>query len=196
MIKDNLFNIVLLGAPGCGKGTQAHLIEQRYALEHISTGDLYRKEIANKTELGLQAKQFIEKGELCPDEMTLDMLYTRMVSQVRSNGFVFDGVPRTIQQAQMMQGVGYHHQIPVSLVFYLSVNKETVTERIAKRKILFDRPDDAYEVMMQRFVHYENMSKPLEEFYGTQNKLVEINALQDVESVFFDIAKVIDVHFK
>ncbi len=195
MIKNDLFNIVLLGAPGCGKGTQAHLLEQRYNLEHISTGELFRKEVAAGTELGKKAQTFIEKGELCPDDYTLDLLYAQMVSKFRSNGFILDGVPRTLQQAQMMQGIGYQFEIPVTVAFYLSIEKEIVFERIKKRSYMFNRPDDSEEVIMNRLIHYENRSKPLEEFYSSQGKLHEINALQDIEAVFMDIVRIIDKNY-
>ena len=194
MITREFFNIVLLGAPGCGKGTQANLLKQRYHLEHASTGDLYRKEIASVSPIGMQAKRLIDQGSLCPDELTLDILFHFCTSFKNARGFLLDGVPRTIQQAQMMEGIGYPHIIPVTTAIYIKVEEDEVVERLAKRAILLKRTDDTPEVIRQRIVNYENQTKPLIAHYRAQNKLIKINGMQSVEEVFLDICEMIDVY--
>jgi len=188
----NYFNIVLLGAPGSGKGTQADLLKDKYKLIHASTGDLYRKEMAACTSLGLRAKSIIERGDLCPDDLTLDMLCHFIASNENARGFLLDGVPRTLEQAKMMEGIGYPSVIPVTLAVYIEVNEDEVVERLSKRAVLLNRADDTPAVIRQRIVNYENQTKPLIDYYKIQNKVVNVNGLQSIESVFNDICCKID----
>jgi len=188
----NFFNIVLLGAPGSGKGTQALLLKEKYSLEHASTGDLYRKEMAACSPLGMKAKEIINRGDLCPDELTLDMLYHFCCSCKKTRGFLLDGVPRTLEQAQMMEGNGYPNVIPVTLAVYLEVDENEVVERLSKRAVELNRADDTPEVIRQRIVNYELQTKPLIDYYYAQNKLIKVNGMQSVEEVFADICKMID----
>jgi len=194
MLARDFFNIVLLGAPGSGKGTQANLLKQRYHLEHVSTGDLYRKEIASGSPLGIMAKQIIDKGDLCPDELTLDLFYKFCSSFKNTRGFLLDGVPRTLMQAQMMEGTGYSHVIPITLAIYIKVGENEIVDRLAKRAILLKRTDDTPEIIRQRFINYETQTKPLIAHYCAQNKLIKVNGMQSVEEVFSDICKNIDVY--
>jgi len=191
-MKQDFFNIVLLGAPGSGKGTQADLLEQHYGLEHASTGDLYRKEMASGSEIGLRAKRLIDHGDLCPDELTLDMLCKYCNASKNVNGFLLDGVPRTIKQAKMMEGIGYPHIIPISMAIYIEVDEKEIIDRLSIRAILLNRTDDTPDVIRQRFANYENQTKPLIAYYEAQSKLVKVNGLQSVEEVFSDICKMID----
>jgi len=193
MTTKNYFNIVLLGAPGSGKGTQAELLKQHYHLEHVSTGELYRKEIASGSILGMQAKQLIDRGHLCPDIATLDLLYQFCNSLKDACGFLLDGVPRTLEQAKMMDGIHYPHTIPVTIAVYIKVNENEVIERIMKRAELQKRTDDNLEVIRQRIKHYQNEITPLVAYYEAQSKLVEVNGMQSVEEVFSDICKMIDI---
>jgi adenylate kinase len=190
----NFFNLVLLGAPGSGKGTQANLLKERYQLIHASTGDLYRKEMAEESLLGLKAKAIINRGELCPDELTLDMLFKFYASHNEARGFLLDGVPRTIEQAQMMEGIGYPHIIPVTLAIYIEVDENEVIERLSNRAVELKRADDTPEVIRQRILNYENQTTPLIEYYRAQNKLIEINGMQLVEEVFADICEKLAVY--
>jgi len=193
MITD-CFNIVLLGAPGSGKGTQANLLKEKYCLEHASTGDLYRREMVSGSTIGLRAKQLIDQGHLCPDELTLDLLYQFCSSFENARGFLLDGVPRTLKQAHMMEGIGYPHIIPVAIAIYIQIDENEVVERLTKRAELLNRADDTPEVIRQRIIHYENQTKPLVVHYRAQNKLIEINGMQSVEEVFSDICKMIDAY--
>jgi len=192
MITRDLLNIVLLGAPGSGKGTQADLLEQRYGFEHASTGDLYRKEMTSGSDIGMRAKRLIEHGDLCPDELTLDMLYKFCISSKNASGFLLDGVPRTISQAKMMEGIGYPHIIPVKMAIYIEVDEKEIVDRLSIRAVLLNRADDTPEVIRQRIVNYENQTKPLIAYYSAQNKLIKINGMQSVEEVFADICKTLD----
>ncbi|MCL2246526.1 MAG: adenylate kinase [Lentimicrobiaceae bacterium] len=194
MTEQDYFNIVLLGAPGSGKGTQAHLLKKRYHLEHVSTGELYRKEIATGSPIGMMAKRIIDKGNLCPNELTLDMLYHFCSSFKNAHGFLLDGVPRTLDQAQMMEGIGYPHVIPVTLAVYIKVNENEAVERLAKRAILLKRTDDTPEIIRKRFVNYENQTKPLIAHYRAQNKLLKVDGMQGVEEVFLNICEILDVY--
>jgi len=194
MMTRDYFNIVLLGAPGSGKGTQADLLKQHYHLEHVSTGDLYRKEMASESPIGIRAKQLIDQGHLCPDEMTLDLLHQFCANSENTRGFLLDGVPRTLEQAQMMEGIGYPHIIPVTLVVYIEVNENEVIDRLIKRAELLKRTDDTPEVIRQRIENYEHLTKPLIVHYHAQNKLIKVNGMQTVEEVFSDICKLIDAY--
>jgi len=167
-------------------------LKEHYHLVHASTGDLYRKEMAEESPLGLKAKAIINCGELCPDDLTLDMLYKFYASHKDARGFLLDGVPRTIEQALMMEGINYPHVIPVSLAIYLEVDEHEVVERLSKRAHELNRADDTPEVIRQRIVNYEIQTKPLIEHYRAQNKLIEINGLQLVEEVFADICAKLD----
>jgi adenylate kinase len=192
MTSSDFFNIVLLGAPGSGKGTQAILLKEKYNLEHASTGDLYRREMAFGSEIGMRAKRLIDHGELCPDELTLDLLHNFCTASNNVQGFLLDGVPRTLEQAKMMEGTGYPHVIPVSMAIYIDVDEKEIIDRLSIRATLLNRTDDTPEVIRQRFVNYEKQTKPLIAYYEAQNKLVKVNGLQAVEKVFADICKMID----
>ena len=192
MIKKNLFNIVLLGAPGSGKGTQADLIKRRYNLHHVSTGDLYRKEIAGGTPLGVVAKELIDKGELCPDEVTLNMLYKYLSKHSRTKGFILDGVPRTLEQAHMMEGENYDHIIEIQMAIYIKVDTEIVAERLHKRAELIGRSDDSPEIIKQRIITYDNLSYPVAKYFRQKELLYKIDGMRSVEEVFRDICTAID----
>jgi adenylate kinase len=194
MIKKDFFNIVLLGAPGSGKGTQADLIKRRYHLHHVSTGDLYRQEIAAGTELGLIAKDLIDRGELCPDELTLNMLYDYLSHHTRTKGFILDGVPRTIQQAKMMEGEGFDHIIDIKMAIYIKVEKDIVAERLFKRAELIGRSDDSPEVIKQRIINYENLTYPVAKYFRQKGLLHKIDGMRPIEQVFQDICQAIDSH--
>ena len=192
MIKKDLFNIVLLGAPGCGKGTQADLIKRRYNLHHVSTGDLYRQEIAAGTPLGIMAKELIDKGELCPDELTLNMLYEYLSEHTKTKGFILDGVPRTIKQVHMMEGIDFDHVIDIKMAIYIKVEKEIVAERLYKRAELIGRTDDSPEIIKQRIINYENLTYPVAKYFRQKELLYKIDGMQSVEAVFRDICRAID----
>lgn len=194
MKEKNVFSIVLLGAPGCGKGTQAELMAEKYGLVPVSTGNLYRNEMSNDTELGIKAKQFINNGQLCPDSLTLDMLHKHLTQLSDCKGIILDGVPRTIKQAEMLDGLGYEHKIPVSLVIYLKTEHNEVVARILERAKISHRSDDTPEVVIKRIQNYHEQTAPLIEYYKRHKKLVEVDGMKTIEEVFESICEIVDRH--
>ncbi len=189
------FNIVFFGSPGCGKGTHAAEVAQRYHLQTISTGELYRSEIAAQTELGIMAKKLIDAGQLCPDELTLNMLHNHIESMPETNGFILDGVPRTQKQAEMMDGIGYDKPINIDMVLYLEVTEEEAVRRILERAAISGRADDTLEVIKSRLENYAKLTQPLADYYEKQNKLYRVDAMSTIEVVSERIYKVLDPFF-
>ncbi|MDR2980105.1 MAG: adenylate kinase [Bacteroidales bacterium] len=186
------FNIVLLGGPGSGKGTQAKLIKKKYGLVHLSTGALFRQEIAQHTEIGVIAERVIDKGNYCPDDLTLNMLNKHIEATGHATGFIFDGVPRTIEQAKKMDGINYSPAVPVSLVIYLFVSDEEITKRILRRANEEDRSDDKDpEVIKQRIANFHKLTELLVRYYAEQGKLLTVSGMQSVDEVFHDIDAII-----
>lgn len=187
-------NIVLFGAPGSGKGTQAKLIAEKFGFDHVSTGDLFRYEISNKTPLGLKAQEIINRGDLCPDDITLGMLNNHIQKHADSKGFIFDGVPRTIKQAEMLDDKNLFKDLNISMVLYLYVEMEEVEKRILKRAQLENRADDTPETVKARVANFFEQTMPLVDYYKNQGKLIQLNGMQDIEHVFADICKTIESH--
>ena len=187
-------NIVLFGAPGSGKGTQAKLIAEKFGFDHVSTGDLFRYEISHKTPLGLKAQEIINRGDLCPDDITLGMLNNHIQKHADSKGFIFDGVPRTIKQAEMLDDKNLFKDLNISMVLYLYVEMEEVEKRILKRAQLENRADDTPETVKARVANFFDQTMPLVDYYKNQGKLIQLNGMQDIEHVFADICKTIENH--
>ena len=187
-------NIVLFGAPGSGKGTQAKLIAEKFGFDHVSTGDLFRYEISHKTPLGLKAQEIINRGDLCPDDITLGMLNNHIQKHADSKGFIFDGVPRTIKQAEMLDDRNLFKNLNISMVLYLYVEMEEVEKRILKRAQLENRADDTPETVKARVANFFEQTMPLVDYYKNQGKLIQLNGMQDIEHVFADICKTIESH--
>lgn len=185
-------NIVLFGAPGSGKGTQAKLIAEKFGFDHVSTGDLFRYEISHKTPLGLKAQEIINRGDLCPDDITLGMLNNHIQKHADSKGFIFDGVPRTIKQAEMLDDKNLFKDLNIDMVLYLYVEMEEVERRILKRAQIENRADDTPETVKSRVANFFEQTMPLEEFYNKQGKVIRIDGMQDIEHVFADICKAIE----
>ena len=194
MQEKTLFNIVLLGGPGSGKGTQAPLLAHYYDLIHVSTGALFRYEIEMGTDIGKQAKVLIEHGNYCPDDMTLNMLNDYIMIQKGARGFIFDGVPRTLQQAKMMDGINYPYPIPVTLVINLQVDEKEIIKRIEKRYQEEKRTDDQFKVLPQRIKNYYNLTEPLIDYYSHQNKLIQVDGMRGIDEVFQDMVARCDLH--
>ena len=191
-MQSKTFNIVFFGSPGCGKGTHAAEVAESYHLQTISTGELYRNEIAAQTELGILAKKLIDAGQLCPDELTLNMLHNHIDSISETNGFILDGVPRTLKQAEMMDGIGYDKPINIDMVLYLEVTEEEAVRRILERSAISGRADDTLEVIKSRLENYAKLTQPLADYYEKQNKLYRVDAMSTIEIVSERINKVLD----
>lgn len=192
MKNNQLFNIVLLGGPGCGKGTQAKRIKEKYGLTHLSTGALFRHEMEIQSEVGIIAQKAIDKGNYCPDEVTLDMLNSHIKASGNTKGFIFDGVPRTIEQAKRMDGINYSPAVPVNLVIYIFVDDEEIKKRILHRAKEEDRGDDKQpEVIEQRIRNFHQLTEPLIRYYSDQDKLLKVNGMQSIDAVFHDIDAII-----
>ncbi len=185
-------NIILLGAPGSGKGTQAKLMAEKFGFDHVSTGALFRYEISHQTPLGIQAQEIINRGHLCPDDITLGMLNDHIQQHPDSKGFIFDGVPRTIRQAEMLDDKNLFQDMNVDLVLYLYVEMEEVERRILKRAQIENRADDTPETIKARVENFFKQTMPLEEYYSKQGKLVRIDGMQDIDHVFADICKAVE----
>lgn len=188
-----MFTIVLLGAPGAGKGTQAKLIAENFHFAHISTGDLFRNNIKNSTPLGLEAKSYIDRGALCPDSLTINMLHDHLQKLPRDiQGCILDGVPRTIEQANMLAGIDYPHQLPINLVVNLAVDQDEISKRMIKRAEIEHRSDDTPEVIKQRLANYFAQTKPLEDYYAAKGILRNVDGMGTVEEIFARVADVIE----
>lgn len=204
-------NIILLGAPGAGKGTQAAMIAEEFKVPHISTGDILRRNMKEGTPLGLKAKAFVESGGLVPDEVVIGLVEDRLSQQDCQNGYILDGFPRTIAQAEALDKVAR-----IDLAINIDVPFETIIDRLGGRRVcvcgetyhvsmlggentckrcgkeLFIRDDDKPETVKNRLRVYSDQTQPLIDYYRSQNKVVDIKANGTKEEIFADIKKVLE----
>ncbi len=166
-----MLNLVLFGPPGAGKGTQAELLAKEYKLVHLSTGELLRTEIKQKTALGIEAKKLIDKGFLVPDEVVVGIINNQIRQNKEANGFIFDGFPRTIPQAKQLDELLKKYDESISTMLCLEVPKEELKRRLLKRGADSGRSDDANEEIIENRINvYNNQTKPLIDYYKAQNK--------------------------
>ncbi|HAZ37193.1 MAG TPA: adenylate kinase [Clostridiaceae bacterium] len=211
-------NIVLVGPPGAGKGTQAKYISEKFAIPHISTGDIFRKNISEKTSLGVKAKEYIEKGQLVPDVLTVSIVEDRIKQDDCKNGFMLDGFPRTVSQADALDEVLNSMEKKLDFVINIEVSSEILVERITGRRVcpkcgasfhvvfnppkrdgicdfcgsnLMHRADDNAETVRKRLNIYEKQTQPLIEYYGVKKILRNIDGKQDIDRVFKDICQML-----
>lgn len=190
-----MLNIVLFGPPGSGKGTQAVMLKEKYSLFHISTGDIFRREIKGKTELGLEVTGYLDKGLLVPDEVTFKVLATEIRNNMDKigNGILFDGYPRTTPQAEIMDKFFDERGTPVSMVLSLLVHDEEVVKRILQRGKTSGRSDDNDEsIVRERLRVYKEQTLPLADYYRWQGKYVELNGEGSIEEIFGRLCAEID----
>ena len=185
-------NLIIFGPPGSGKGTQSAHIANKYNLAHISTGDIFRGEIKNETELGLKVKGLIEKGELVPDELLIDILKSAISKFENVDGFIFDGFPRTIPQARDLDEVMDEMSDYINVVLALDVSDEEVIARLLKRAQLEGRKDDTEEVITNRLSIYKEQTEPLLEYYAKRDKLKMIHGVGGIEDIFESLCEAID----
>ena len=212
--------IIMLGAPGAGKGTQAKMIAEKCGIPHISTGDIFRANIKQGTELGKKAKEYMDKGLLVPDELTCDLVVDRIQKDDCAGGFILDGFPRTIRQAEVLEealtGLGQK----VDIALDIDVSDKSIVERMAGRRacvgcgatyhVVFNptkkegicdvcgeklilRDDDKPETVQKRLAVYHEQTKPLEDFYAARGVLKEVDGTQPMDKVFADILGILGV---
>jgi adenylate kinase len=213
-------NIILMGAPGAGKGTQADLMQQRLSLPHVSSGDLFRENIRNGTPLGKQVKAILDRGDLVPDSITIAMIRERIAQPDCAHGLILDGFPRTIPQADALDALFAERGGRVDRVVYVKVASEKLVERLAGRwfcpvcqtpyhivhnapKVagrcdregaeLIQRPDDRPETVANRLKVYFDQTTPLIEHYARKGVVAEVNGDQDIEQVYAEIAAALGV---
>ena len=188
-----MLNIVLFGPPGAGKGTQSQNLIEKYKLIHLSTGDLLRNEIAQGTELGLEAKKLMDQGVLVPDEVVIGMISNKLDSNKDANGFIFDGFPRTVAQAEALDELLKSKGEAISGMIALEVTDEELEQRLLNRGKDSGRPDDANpEVIRKRINEYNNKTAPVASYYKSQDKFTSINGIGSIEGIFDSISQVVE----
>ena len=188
-----MFNLVLFGPPGSGKGTQSEKIIEKYDLVHLSTGDLLRKEMKAGTPLGKEAKNLIEKGQLVPDEVVIGMISTALEANPDANGFLFDGFPRTIAQAAALDKLLTHKKTAIHAVLFLMVNEEELITRLVGRAKTSGRLDDADpDIQRKRQDIYKNETLPVAGYYQNQDKVTRIDGEGSIDDIFERLCEVID----
>ena len=213
-----MLRTVLLGPPGAGKGTQAVKIVEKYNIPHISTGDIFRENIKNGTELGKKAQEYMNKGELVPDELVIDLATDRLLADDCKNGFLLDGFPRTVYQAEKLDEFLAAHGQKLDTVIDIEVEKEELVTRITGRRVckacgasfhvvnvppkkegicdlcggeLFQRADDTVEAVETRVAEYNEKTKPLVDYYTKAGNVVTIDGALPLDTVFAEIVKAI-----
>ena len=186
-------NFVLFGKPGSGKGTQAEHLSEKYKLYHISTGDLFRKNISQNTNLGLLAQSYMDKGELVPDEVTIKMLENEIKENTQSKGFLFDGFPRTIAQAESLDKFLKSIDMQISATIALDVDEEELISRIIDRGKTSNRSDDQdIEKIQNRFNEYNMKTSTLSKYYKDQKKFFEVDGSGTVDEITKRLFDLID----
>jgi adenylate kinase len=188
-----MLNIILFGAPGCGKGTQAELLKEKYGVEHISTGAVIRSEIERGTELGLSMQSYIAKGELAPDAIVLGMVRNYITSHRDAKGNIFDGFPRTTAQAEAFDELLEGEGLSVGVMIYMDVPEEELVKRILLRGKDSGRADDASEdVIRNRIKIYREQTAVVADYYSKQGKYVAVDGVGTLDEVFGRICEAID----
>ena len=210
--------IVLLGPPGAGKGTQAKSISNRYSIPHISTGDIFRKNISENTPLGIEAKSYMDNGQLVPDEVTINMVKDRLQQDDCKNGYLLDGFPRTVHQAEALDNFLTEREESIDTALLIEVPKEFILERMTGRRVcpscgasyhikfnppandgkcdlcgsdVIQRKDDTEETVKGRLDVYENQTQPLIDFYKNKKQLSVVDGTQAINEVFESICKIL-----
>ena len=188
-----MFNLILFGPPGSGKGTQSEKIIEKYHLVHLSTGDLLRSQIAKQTTLGLEAKKIMSKGQLVPDEVVVGMINSCVDQNLDAAGFLFDGFPRTESQAQSLDSLVEGKKETINLFIGLEVNEKEITHRLVKRGATSNRPDDSDpEIIAKRISVYKNETASVADHYRKFDKVVMVSGEGDIDDIFKRICIEID----
>ena len=186
-----MFNIIIFGKPGSGKGTQANFLKDKYNLYHISTGDLFRKNISNQTKLGIEAKSYLDNGDLVPDSVTIKMLENEVLSNKEVNGYIFDGFPRTLNQAESLDDFLSSINLKINATIALDVNEDELITRLLDRGKTTNRSDDQdIEKIKNRFNEYNTKTSILINFYSKQDKFFSVDgkgSVNDITSRLFGL---------
>ncbi len=186
-------NIILFGPPGAGKGTQSKKLLEEYNLVHLSTGDIFRAELKNETELGKEAKSYMDKGELVPDSIVINMIKGHIEKNLSSNGFIFDGFPRTTAQAAALDEMMAEFNAPISAMIALTADENELINRLQKRAEIEGRKDDAdLNVIQNRLKVYNTETAVVKDHYATQGKYFETNGIGTIDEVFDRLTQIID----
>ncbi len=188
-------NIVLFGPPGAGKGTQSENIIEKFGLKHISTGDLFRKHLGEGTALGKKAQSFMDNGKLVPDEVVIGMVEDFLNENTDAKGFIFDGFPRTVAQAEALDELLKKHNTQINCMVMLDVPEKELIKRLLERGKTSGRTDDQNEEKINtRIQEYLNKTLPVAAFYEKQNKMAKINGVGSIQEIFESISTEIDNH--
>lgn len=190
-----MFNLILFGPPGSGKGTQSEKLIEKYGLKHLSTGDLLRSEIAAQTPLGLEAKKLMDKGQLVPDEVVIGMISTALDTNPQAKGFLFDGFPRTVAQAEALDKLLKLKNTQINVMISLLVAEEELVKRLLNRGLTSGRSDDTNEeVIRARIVEYRYKTSVVADYYKKFDKFSEVKGEGSIDEIFDSISAVIDEH--
>lgn len=188
-----MFNLILFGPPGSGKGTQSEKLMARYGLKHLSTGDLLRSEIAQQTVLGLEAKKIMDRGRLVPDEVVIGMISSALDNNPDAKGFLYDGFPRTDKQAEALDKLLADKKTSIAVMLALKVSEEELVKRLVKRGETSGRSDDSNEgVIRARIAEYNSKTAAVADYYKGFNKVVLVKGEGTVEEIFQGLCKEID----
>jgi adenylate kinase len=188
-----MFNLILFGPPGSGKGTQSEKLIAKYGLKHLSTGDLLRSEIANQTPLGLEAKKIMDKGQLVPDEVVIGMISSALDNNPQAKGFLFDGFPRTSAQAEALDKLLELKNTGIAAMLALEVTEEELVKRLLKRGETSGRSDDTNETVIRaRITEYRNKTAVVADYYAQFDKVVAVKGEGTVDDIFGALSKEID----
>lgn len=187
-----MLNIVLFGPPGAGKGTQSEYLINQYELVHLSTGDILRAEVAAGTDLGIQAKAIMDAGKLVSDEIVIGMISHKIDANSGAKGFIFDGFPRTVAQAEALDQMLADKGTAITYMISLMVEEEELVKRLVKRGETSGRTDDNEETARKRYKEYMEKTLPVATYYQSQGKLRELNGIGEISDVFGRIQSVLN----
>ena len=188
-----MINIILFGPPGSGKGTQSAKLEKQFGLVHLSTGDIFRKEIKQETSLGKKVKSIIQSGQLVPDELVMKIIHKELDENQDAKGFIFDGFPRTVEQAKMLKAMLEKEKLSISTFISLEVEEAELIDRLILRGARENRIDDTVPVIKERIKVFDEKTAPLREFYKDNYKYTAIDGMQKIDAVYADLKELLEI---